>query len=470
MTSGQELREQLGHPVFDSDGHWLEPVPVFLDFLRDELGGTGVDRFEQWSEGRQRFYTATPHQRLEQRMQRAPWWGTPSDTDDRATVMIPGMLHARLEEFGIDFALVYTTLGIGLWRQPDVDLRRASIRALNRMNAELFAPYGDRLAPAAVVSTNTPDEALDALEHAVGELGMKVVVVNGHNVRKSPDGRTYIDTLGLDSLHDYEPLWRRCVELGVAVTEHCGSHSDSPRRLSPTNFVFNHIGHFAEAMAANAKALFLGGVTRRHPGLKFAFLEGGVGFGCSLLLDLESHWEKRRVSALDALRPDRIDPQHFLALLRRFGDERMQAHAEDLIGSMELLAPGVSLRELTDREAGMLDEFAALGVETRAELRAEFTRSFYFGCEPDDLLTAVAFDARLGIGVKPIFGSDIGHFDVPDMAGVLHEAWELVERGLLTERDFEQFTFRNGVELHRSMNPRFFDDTCLATALQAVDA
>lgn len=36
-----ELRSRLDHPIVDADAHWLEPVPVFLEFLRDE-GGSGV--------------------------------------------------------------------------------------------------------------------------------------------------------------------------------------------------------------------------------------------------------------------------------------------------------------------------------------------------------------------------------------------------------------------------------------------
>ena len=33
----------------------------------------------------------------------------------------------------------------------------------------------------------------------------------------------WIDTLGHDSLYDYDPLWRRCEELGVAPTFHSGA-------------------------------------------------------------------------------------------------------------------------------------------------------------------------------------------------------------------------------------------------------
>ena len=32
------VRAKLNHPVIDGDGHWLEPIPIFLDFLRD-VGG-----------------------------------------------------------------------------------------------------------------------------------------------------------------------------------------------------------------------------------------------------------------------------------------------------------------------------------------------------------------------------------------------------------------------------------------------
>jgi hypothetical protein len=61
-------------------------------------------------------------------------------------------------------------------------------------------------------------------------------------------------------------------------------------RLSPTNFAYNHIGHFAAAGHATAKAIFLDGVTRRFPELRFAFLEGGVGWASQLFGDLIEHW------------------------------------------------------------------------------------------------------------------------------------------------------------------------------------
>ncbi len=91
----------------------------------------------------------------------------------------------------------------------------------------------------------------------------------------------WADVLGLDSVHDsvhdYDPLWAKCMELGVTVTAHAQSQGLGLRR-SHTNYMFNQTGHFADAGHAFAKALFFGGVTARFPDLKFAFLECGVAW------------------------------------------------------------------------------------------------------------------------------------------------------------------------------------------------
>ena len=72
----------------------------------------------------------------------------------------------------------------------------------------------------------------------------------------------WYDVLGLDSEYDYDPVWKKCVELGTAPTFHSAS-SNQGRRLSPTNFTYNHIGHFAAAGHATAEAIFLGGRCQR---------------------------------------------------------------------------------------------------------------------------------------------------------------------------------------------------------------
>src|SRR5262249_57829801 len=90
-----------------------------------------------------------------------------------------------------------------------------------------------------------------------------------------------------------------------------------------------------------------------------------------------------------------------------------------------------------------------------------YATPYYFGCEADDRMNAVAFGKAMPLGarINAIYSSDIGHFDVVDMRDPLPEAFELVEDGLITEGDFRDFVFANAVRLWGTQNPRFFEGT-----------
>lgn len=61
-----------------------------------------------------------------------------------------------------------------------------------------------------------------------------------------------------------------------------------------------------------------------------------------------------------------------------------------------------------------------------------------------------------GVRLNAFFGSDIGHWDVPDMREVLPEAWEGVDDGHLTRHDFRAFTYSSVVRMLTDVNPQFF--------------
>src|SRR5207247_8883472 len=124
----------------------------------------------------------------------------------------------------------------------------------------------------------------------------------------------------------------KCFELRMAPTFHTGFRRQG-LRLSPTNFTYNHIGHFAAAGHAVCKALFLGGVTRRFPDLNFAFLEGGVGWAAMLYADLIGHWEKRNRRAIETTNPSKLDHGALLQFAEKYGrDDMVRAvrHGEGL--------------------------------------------------------------------------------------------------------------------------------------------
>lgn len=76
----------------------------------------------------------------------------------------------------------------------------------------------------------------------------------------------------------------------------------------------------------------------------------------------------------------------------------------------------------------------------------------------------------MGARLRVMFSSDLGHWDVPDMPRVFPEAHELVEKGLIGDGDFRDFTFTNPVRLYTRLNPDFFEGTRVADPARAVVA
>jgi len=274
-------------------------------------------------------------------------------------------------------------------------------------------------------------------------------------------GPVWLDVLGLDSAYDYDPVWQKFVDCKIAVTNHNGSNG-WPDRNSPTSFVHCHLGHFAQAHHLMARSLFLGGVTQRFPTLKVGFLEGGVGWACNLYGDIIGHWKKRNRKYMEKHHnPLNLDR----ALMRRLmeestaGDKHFAGKFDDIFSrNLDVSEPDLSAQEQYDRDKDS-DDFYGVKIDSVEDIRRLFTSNFYFGCEADDPMNVMAFNAAAGLKVKAMMGSDIAHFDVPDPGEVLEEAWEMVEHELITEDDFREFTFTNVVELHAGMNPDFFKGT-----------
>jgi predicted TIM-barrel fold metal-dependent hydrolase len=473
-TTGKAIHDGLDHPVVDVDGHLQELSTFFradvLDYVREFGGADLLERVKKTPLTFDDLFTnswfnMTPEERRDNWAPIQAWWAMPTNAADRAASYLPALLHERLEEIGIDFSVLYPSLGLSLQGIVDPDVRQVACRVYNTMNAELYRPYADRMTPVAVIPMGSPDEAIDILEHAVLELGAKAIVA-GH-VRRPvpkvdrewPDAARYakrVDTFGIDSDYDYDPFWQRCVDLGVAVAMHSSDQAwDSRRSLS--RYVYNHIGAFGAAGEALCKSIFLGGVTRRFPTLNFVFLEGGVGWACSLLNDLVGHWEKRNRETIKRLDPANLDLDVIQQLFERYGPPRYRA---DLAGVREFFAR-------PDRHPDDLDDWRACGIDGLEDFKPLFVDRFYFGCEADDPLNVLAFDTRinpLGSRLAAVFGSDLGHWDVTDFSGVVSEAYELVEHGRITEDDFRDFVFTNPANLYLTGNPDFFKGTAVESA------
>jgi predicted TIM-barrel fold metal-dependent hydrolase len=470
-TKSAQVRSRLNHPVVDSDGHSLDYRPAFIDHLKAVGGPKLVEGFSAQFSGTQMdpvWYRLSAQERREQRPLRTPWWNIPTkNTLDLSTATIPRLLRERLDDIGLDFSVIYAGACLLPIHFDDEGIRGAVCRAVNNLNAEVFAEVADRLTPVAIIPMHTPQEAIAELEHAVTQLKLKAVLMPSFVTRpiaavarRNPEAAryaTWMDTYGLDSEYDYDPVWAKCMELKVVPTFHSHGMGWGSRR-SISSYVYNHIGHFGAAGEAVCKSLFLGGVTRRFPKLKFAFLEGGVGWGRSLYCDLIGHWEKRNREAVDNYNPIHLDRELFAEMFERYGGE-LARHGKSSEG-VDFMPIGA--------EREVIDEFEHCAIGRKQDIRDLFVPHFYFGCEADDPVTASAFDSKanpFGARLNAIFGSDIGHWDVPDMNDVLAEAHELVDKGIMSGNDFRDFVFTNPVRMWTALNPDFFKGTVVEDAV-----
>ncbi len=164
LTKSAKAHARLSHPVIDSDGHWIEYLPALTEYIKKVIGNDGADRY--WAAvgsyfGEPKLTTA---QRREKRLPVSGWWAVPTkNTLDRATVMLPKLLHERMGDLGLDFAVLYPTaptLTIGPYLEDEEirrgrlpraqHVRRRSLRRLSgpfrggRRHPEPYSQRGDR--------------------------------------------------------------------------------------------------------------------------------------------------------------------------------------------------------------------------------------------------------------------------------------------------------------------------------------
>ncbi|MEU7769564.1 amidohydrolase family protein [Nocardia sp. NPDC049190] len=458
----ERIRQAINHPIVDADGHILEYLPLIHE-IAEELSDrpTADDMLADLCDRTTRLRSTDRRDRRSMGMWRGSWWGAPAaNTTDRATTTLPRLLYHRLDELGIDFQFVYPTLGLLVFLTPDADLRRLMARSFNIYYSSVFEGVRDRLEPGAVIPMHTPQEAVEEIRFAVSELSLRTVVMTGVIRRPLPGGGVpgaiWMDTVGHSGDHDYDPVWEECRRLRVVPTFH-GTGMGWGSRVSPDNYIFNHLGSFSAACEATCRSLVMGGAVARFPELSWMFLEGGVTWAAQLQADLLEHFEKRNRQAVSQYDPRLIDWEQMNALFAEYATGRL---AKSERPSSQAWVP-----YLSDPGDGdpLQDDFADSGV-TAPEQFLEFFSSFYFGCEPDDRLCAVAFDRRLNphdANLNAVFSTDIGHWDVRDSREVLGEVWRLREQSLLSERDFRALTYSNVVESHTRMNPDFFRGTAL---------
>ncbi len=143
------------------------------------------------------------------------------------------------------------------------ELAQKLVVAANAGVAGLCASRPDRFVGMATVSIQHPDLVAGQLGHAVGELGLRGVIIS-----TAVDGFEIADPR-------YEAFWSKAEELGALVLVHPMGCSLGARLRQ--YYLSNVIGNPTETTVALAHLIF-GGVFDRHPGLKLCAAHGGGYF------------------------------------------------------------------------------------------------------------------------------------------------------------------------------------------------
>ena len=169
---------------------------------------------------------------------------------------------AAMDAAGIDLQVISrTTPGVQHLDEPGVAVALA--REANDALAYAVAEHPDRFAGFATLPTSAPDAAADELERAVGDLGMKGAMINGHT------GGRFLDDPSFDV------LLARFASLGVPLYLHPAEPVPAVRDAYYEGFD-PAVSWFLSAAAWGWHAetglhvlrMVLGGVFDRHPRLQ----------------------------------------------------------------------------------------------------------------------------------------------------------------------------------------------------------
>jgi len=197
--------------------------------------------------------------------------------------------------------------GGGVAGIPDPELRLASLRAYNDWLAEFCAVAPNRLIGLALIRLEEPDLAAAEIERAAG-LGLRGAVINAMP-----------DTTGAEPLFSpaYERVWSAAEEAGLPLSLHIGhcrslaplseagqrtetaeaGSSGNPLSASGTDTGLMEMFFTMVCldMAEPVSLLIFSGVLERHPNLRFAIAESGIGWIPFVIERMDYTFERHRL-------------------------------------------------------------------------------------------------------------------------------------------------------------------------------
>jgi predicted TIM-barrel fold metal-dependent hydrolase len=187
-----------------------------------------------------------------------------------------------MDEDGVDIEILFSDLSAFRIFYNMLDGWREAARAFNDISAQFAGADPKRL----LVAYQVP---LHDIGHAISEVQR---LVSDHAARTF-HLPTKPSALGLPDYHAerYDPLWAQLSEMGIPVCLHLGPEDDTWEIASrdPTPQLAVFTSQQAMRMSEQLGMLLLSGLLERFPGLRFVFVEPGLG------------WVPHYISKLDGL-------------------------------------------------------------------------------------------------------------------------------------------------------------------------
>ena len=198
----------------------------------------------------------------------------------------------------IDTMVLYPSLGLCAPTIEDRDFAAGFARLYNQYIADYCRPTGGRLRGIAVTPIEHGEVAIDVMREAK-DLGLVATHIPPALKDRNLDHP------------DLDAFYAAAVELDMPLGIHGapGMHLPKVGVDRFTNYIQVHCISFPFDQMTAMTAMISGGVFDRHPGLRVAFLEAGVGWVPFFIDRLHEHFEKRGDWIQDGWRRD---PEEYL--------------------------------------------------------------------------------------------------------------------------------------------------------------
>jgi predicted TIM-barrel fold metal-dependent hydrolase len=166
---------------------------------------------------------------------------------------------SQMDEMGVDMEVLSI---LPFWYGTDRDLSQKIVKINNDGLAELTRAHPDRFAAFCSLSLQYPDLAVQELDYAVRQQGMKGASVGAH-----------VQGLELADPKFY-PVWAKAQELGATLFIHPQSTDELNKRFKGNGWLSNTIGNPLDTTIALEHIIFQG-VLDKFPTLKILAAHGG---------------------------------------------------------------------------------------------------------------------------------------------------------------------------------------------------